>query len=62
MRYRLTVSKMTGPTMCPMCDGLYTVGPHTYIVTASPGFLWNGSFLRVSVLYTCSDIRLLYSS
>jgi hypothetical protein len=30
--------------------GLYTVGPHTYIVTRSPGGLWNGSFLRERVL------------
>src|SRR5437899_473197 len=47
---------MTGPTMCPMWLGLYTVGPQTYIVTVSPGFLWNGSFLRVNVLYTCKGM------
>ncbi len=26
------------------------------IDTASPGRLWNGSFFRVSVLYTCKAI------
>ena len=40
----------TVATTLPRCAGLYTVGPHTYIVTVSPGAFGNGSFLRVSVL------------